>query len=261
MTLLSRIIKSQYDLTKKTAKVIQVKKLASDYEQELLNDELIQEELTKKEFLKKYEEEAILLLNEARAEAEDIRDQILQEKGHWINEKQQWIEQAKKEGYEEGQMLGRQQGFEEYKKLMDQANSIVESSKEEFIHKLEQSEKVILDLGIKAAEKILNNSINENPELFLSIVRQLIKEAKEFKAIQIHIHPSRHQLVSSYKKEIDALLWNNAECYIYANEDLMENQCILESNNGRIDASIDSQLVELKKKLLELIEADKYGDS
>jgi flagellar assembly protein FliH len=261
MTLLSRLIKSQYDQQKRTARVIQVKRVFGDLEQEQFDDGNNQQEMVKKEFLEKYEAEANLLISNASAEAESIRLQVLKERDQWEAEKLQWIEQAKNEGFEEGLMFGRKQGLEEYKQLLTQANSIVDKSKEEFVNKLEQSEKVVLDLGLKAAEKILFASLNENEELFLSIVKQLVKEAKEFKSVQIHIHPSRYELISSYKKEIDALLLNSADCYIFADEDLMETQCILESNNGRIDASIDSQLIEIKKKLLELLEVENHGNN
>jgi flagellar assembly protein FliH len=261
MTLLSRVIKSQYGQQKRTARVIQVKRVSGVLEQEHYIDGNNQGEMSKREFLENYEAEVNILISGARAESESIRMQVLKEREQWETEKLQWIEQAKNEGFEEGLMLGRRQGLEEYKQLLGQANSIVEKSKEEFVNKLEQSEKVVLDLGLKAAEKILLASLDENEELFLSIVKQLIKEAKEYKAVQIHIHPSRYQLISSYKKEIDALLLNSADCYIFADEDLAETQCILESNNGRIDASIDSQLIEMKKKLLELLEVGNHGDN
>ncbi|MED1202075.1 flagellar assembly protein FliH [Heyndrickxia acidicola] len=258
---MSRIIKSQYGLQKKPARVIHVKNVLGGHEQDDYDEGIHKEEVVKRELLEKYKSEASLVISEAEEEAQIIRLQISKEREQWEEEKLQWIEQAKNMGYEEGLMLGRKHGQEEYKQILVQANQIVEQSKEEFVKKLEQSEKVVLDLGIKAAEKILLASLDQNEELYLSIVKQLVKEAKEFKAVQIHIHPSRYELIASYKKEIDALLLNNANCYIYANEDLSETQCILESNNGRIDASIDSQLIEMKKKLLELLEVEHHGNN
>jgi flagellar assembly protein FliH len=41
---------------------------------------------------------------------------------------------------------------------------------------------------------------------------------------------------------------------IYANAELNVNDCFIESAFGRIDISIDTQLQQLKKQLLQLLE-------
>ena len=44
--------------------------------------------------------------------------------------------------------------------------------------------------------------------------------------------------------------------YIYPDDELEETSCIIESENGRIDASVDSQLEEIKIKLFEMLESE-----
>ena len=41
---------------------------------------------------------------------------------------------------------------------------------------------------------------------------------------------------------------------MYPNGELDEHACYIESENGRIDASIDSQLQEIKRKLMDILE-------
>lgn len=55
-------------------------------------------------------------------------------------------------------------------------------------------------------------------------------------------------MIALFPKELDF--------YIYPDEELSEMDCIIESANGRIDASIDSQLEEIKNKLIELLESE-----
>ena len=43
---------------------------------------------------------------------------------------------------------------------------------------------------------------------------------------------------------------------IFPDDDLKETDCIIESTFGRIDASVDSQLHELKLKLLQILEGE-----
>ena len=46
------------------------------------------------------------------------------------------------------------------------------------------------------------------------------------------------------------------EMYIYPDNDLAENACIIDTDGERIDASVDSQLHELKTKLFERFHGD-----
>ncbi|MBS4172516.1 flagellar assembly protein FliH [Bacillus sp. FJAT-49736] len=208
----------------------------------------------KQRILEQFQDNAASIIQEAEQQAQRLKEQIMQEREQWEHEKQLLIEEARKAGFEEGLQQGRNQGYEEYGNLLDEANQIVDQTKHEFVKYIEDSEKVILDLGIKTAEKILCQSIEENPERFFPIVREAVKEVRENQEIKIIIHPSKYPLIISRKDELDALMAGHTQCYVYGNEQLKENQCLVETENGRIDASTDSQLNMLHEKLLELLE-------
>jgi len=55
---------------------------------------------------------------------------------------------------------------------------------------------------------------------------------------------------------LDAVFPNGTQCFIYPDDDLEEFSCYIESEHGRIDASVSSQLVELKKNMMELLKGD-----
>ncbi|MGM9956219.1 MAG: FliH/SctL family protein, partial [Peribacillus sp.] len=121
---------------------------------------------------------------------------------------------------------------------------------------LESSESVILDIALNVAKKIIGQQLEAKEETFLSLVKGAIKEAREYREVQVHIHPSRYQSILSHKDEMIAIFPKEAELYIYPDDELDESSCIIESENGRIDASVDSQLLEIKAKLSELLEGE-----
>jgi flagellar assembly protein FliH len=254
MTSLSKIIK----FTKKSelpGKVIGVREIPIFNNMDQNDSDAILE-VEKQKILNHFQDQAKSIIHEAEQAALLIRGKIDQEKEQWIQEKQRWIEEAKQNGYMQGLEEGKYKGYEEYKNQIDLANQMVKNSKIEFIKHIEESEKVILELGCSVAGKILSESIEEQPEKFISLVKQAVKEARDNKEIQIVVHPDKYNMVLSRKEELDGCISNRSQCYVYANEQLMPNQCYIETENGRIDASLDSQLKMLKQKLLEQLEGD-----
>lgn len=252
MTSLSKIIKSSFN-NELPGKIIDLKDIfiANSFEQNETNALF---EMEKQKYLSQFQHKAESMIQEAEEQAQKIREQIEQEKEQWIQEKQLWIEEAKKSGFEQGLIEGRNQGFEEYRLRIDEANTMVAHAKNEFVKHIEESEKVILDLGITAAKKILCDTLTGEPEKFLSLVKQTVKEVRENQEIKIIVHPSKYPIILSRKDELDSILAGQVQCYIYGDEQFTENQCVVETENGRIDASIDSQLNMLQEKLHEVLE-------
>lgn len=56
------------------------------------------------------------------------------------------------------------------------------------------------------------------------------------------------------KNELKTLVTNDTDLYVYANAELNEQDCFIESAFGRIDLSIDTQLEQLKEQLLDLLD-------
>ena len=157
----------------------------------------------------------------------------------------QAYEEAFTQGYEEG----REKGFGDLFQSIEEAKGIVASSKSALQDHLEENEHVILELAMKAAERILAQKLEEQPEIFLSVVKKGIKEAREMKEIKIYIALQQFDLIQKERAELRAMFPVDVQLYIYPEDELEPYQCFIESNQGRIDVSIDAQLSELKRKL------------
>lgn len=257
MILLSRIIKSFRTKEQPENEVsIKIRPFPTielnEEEQELeIDDALIHQQM------EQAKTEANAIVSEARNQAQAILDEIQQARNQWeFEEKPMYIEQAQKEGYQQGKEDGIQQGYSEMAEILAHAKEIVALSKQDYEKRIEAAEPVILELAIKAAEKIIGLKLDETTDAFLSIVKRTIKQARDHREVQLHVHPTRYAFILSQKEELDAIFPKNTDFYIYPDEDLSENSCIIESENGRIDASVDSQLHELRTKLMEFMEGE-----
>ncbi|HEY4553816.1 MAG TPA: flagellar assembly protein FliH [Bacillaceae bacterium] len=217
----------------------------------------LHKELAVKEALKQAEDQAEAIIARAQEEARTIQHHMDAERANWEEEKNILRKKAWETGYEEGLKEGHQQGLLTYEEQITAARDIVRDSREAFQQYLESAERTILELAVSVAEKVLHGTLQENPEQFHHLVKAALKEAREFKEVQIHVHPANHQALMAAKNELDALFPSNTQCFIYPDSDMDEHACVIESENGRIDASIGSQLSELKSKLLELLEGQR----
>lgn len=257
MISLSRIIKSQQAHQEKSKKIaIKVRPfyfLQNDDADERRNVQHFQSD----EFLNDAKQEAEMLLLDAKQKAQTIAAEIQLEREHWENqEKVMFIEQAQKEGYRQGVEDGIQKGYNEIAGEIAFAKEVVESSKKDYRQHIESSETVILNLAVKVAEKIIGHQLENDEVSFLSIVKRAIKEVRDYREVQLHIHPVQYLSILSHKEELMAIFPKDTELYIFPDDELEENSCIIESEKGRMDASVDSQLQEIKVKLTELLEGE-----
>lgn len=256
MISLSRLIKSQWaPPVQQQNKVISIKVLKHDIEE---NEPIIEsfsiEE--RNHLIQQAKLEAEGIMEEARTNIDKMYRELSNEKLNWENEKIHLSNQARQIGFDEGIELGRNKGYEEFKDTIDHARQIVDSSKVDYINKIQSSENVILDLGLKVAERILGEHLNGQPEHFLAIVKRALKEAREYREIQLHVHPTQYNFLLLQKDDLLKIFPKETELYIYPDNDLTELSCIIESANGRIDASVDQQLEEIKRKLFEMLESE-----
>ncbi len=256
MTLLSRIIKSHYAKTQdQEKKVIQIKKIVNEQNENLYQQESLSLNLNQ-QLLMEAKQKAEDIVLEAQKQAEQVHEAIQEEIKQWNDEKQKLIEEAKQEGY----LIGKEQGLSdskrEYEQLLDLAKKTVTEAKKEYSAVIEKSEFTILNLGIKVAEKIMNQHLDDNKEDYLFIVKKAIKEAREYKNIELHVPPLHYEFVLTHKTELMALFPRETEFYIYPDDELEGNGCVIDSTNGRLVASVDEQLEQIRIKLVEILEED-----
>lgn len=257
MILLSRLIKSSWPVPEqKENKIISIKSFKVDVEETEEPIYSTNYAAEREEILKEAQKEAEIIIAEAKAYKEMVESQLQQEKLNWEQEVVILSNQAQESGYEAGLQEGRMQGYNEVGGLIEEAKQVVAASKEDYYRKIESSEQTILDIGLKVAEKILDSHLEEKPEYFLSVVKRALKEAREYREIQLHIHPSYYEFLLAEKEDLLQIFPKETELYIYPDADLSEHSCIIESANGRIDATVDGQLKEMKEKLIEMLESE-----
>lgn len=237
-------------------RLIKIKKIES--KEEIVSTSLepisLEDEIaTTENKLKKAEEKLIDLQRQKEELLEKTKEAVKSERNDWKTEKLELIEHAKETGHEAGFSLGKQEAMNEYSEKLVQANSIVEAATTDYHSKLEKSNETIAELAIHVAKKIVTNYISEHPGMFKAIITKAIKEIKDQSTISIYLHPDNYEFVIKQKEELVNLLDGDVQISIYIDQTIAENGCLIKHPFGQIDASVDTQLEQIRTALLEAV--------
>lgn len=203
--------------------------------------------------------EVSIEMNEQKQQFEQYQQEQLamleQLKKQWEEEKLVLEQNAYNQGFQQGYDEGMRKAQVDMQDSFSLANQVIEDSRVMAQNYIEEQEQVILDLALTASERIIGISLERDDEVYLSIVKRGLKEAREMKEIKIYVSPTYHRLISQHRNELVEMFPNDVPLLVFVEDELDETQCFIETNHGRIVVSIDEQLSELRIKLNEILDS------
>ncbi len=162
---------------------------------------------------------ALEVLQRAKEDAEDYRKNV-------DKECEELREKAKKEGFEEG---------------LSQFNEHLVSFERNLRHLKIELQKQILPLALKAAKKIVGKELEMHPETIVEIVIQALAPVTQNHRITIYVNKAEKDVLEANKPKIKALLDQLQNFSIQERADVSPGGCIIETESGIINASIENQ--------------------
>lgn len=154
---------------------------------------------------------------------------------------QQDIEQYKQDTAQE-RVEQKQQGFEEGKQeglaLFNHQMIYLDQKVKQMQHEMQ---KMILPLALKAAKKIVGAQLDLNPETIVEIVQQALKPVRQNHEIKIFVSKQDKEALETHKEKLKTLFDQLRILSIEEREDLQIGSCIIETESGIINASLDNQ--------------------
>uniref|UniRef100_UPI00406CAF57 flagellar assembly protein FliH n=1 Tax=Sporosarcina sp. FSL K6-2383 TaxID=2921556 RepID=UPI00406CAF57 len=197
-------------------------------------------------------------IEQGKAEIEQMRqiatEDISAMQEAWQDEKTVLQQQAYDEGFQVGFEEGRNKALADMDNAVRIANEATEQSYKNAQQYLDSQERVILELGMRTAERIMGQVLEEDETNYITVVKRALKEAREMKEIKLYVSLNYFELVSDNRAELAAIFPPDVPFLIFANEEFEAAQCYIETNHGRIVVSIDEQLNELREGLVEIME-------
>lgn len=188
------------------------------------------------------------LQEQAEQAWKDTQEKIRQEEKDAQERIAAWAEEAKQQGHAEGFESGEQKGFEAWQEQIAHAGRIIESAEQAFHERLNEAEPTVIDIAVQALEKMLGPEWlpDEHWRMQLSTAVSSLREQGN---IRVLVSAEDYEDVRMYKEELQSVAGSSQKVTIYPDAQMKEQQCVLETDFGKLDVSLDTQLQELKKQL------------
>ncbi len=211
----------------------------------------------KNEKLKSLKEQ---ILAEARQEAEAIKEKARKEADQIKSAAQEEVQEIKEEARAEGQDKGYQEGLEKGKKagreealaeMQQELTTLEQTAKkaeEEIQEELANLPERMVDLAIEISRHIVQTQLKLKPELILPIVKDCLSEVSmKNNEVKVRVNPQLASLISqlenNYQGEFDL--------EIISDKDLARGDCLVETEFGGRDATLEAKYKLLRQNLNE----------
>jgi flagellar assembly protein FliH len=209
------------------------------------------------------------LLDKAKAEAEAILAEASNEASQRLAQAEKMIdqikEQAHQEGYQAGYEHGVKQGIEQGKaagleivknkieSASEQANNILANAEKQAGQTLFRAEHQIVEIALGIARKILVREIEENPMTILPVVRAALEKIRDQEEVTIRANPEDIEIVNHAKRDLQQIIGGDKRLTITPDHTVNPGGCVIDTKNGTVDASIDTQFQLIKQALQDVL--------
>ena len=199
-------------------------------------------------------------LREVRYESLDLIDL-----GHYLlllasqEKAQSIVAQAKNEAqrlYEQARRTGSQEGREEAKRELlpslvafGHAGQSLIVFEEQLVARYTPQ---IVRLAIEIAEKIIGRALEADPQIVASVLERAKREVADAKQMRIWLHPADHKVLAETCPELIKIGSETGRTIeVVTADDVSRGGCRLETEMGLVDATLPTQIEEIRRQLLD----------
>ncbi|HPE85046.1 MAG TPA: FliH/SctL family protein [Chlamydiales bacterium] len=147
------------------------------------------------------------------------------------------IERAKKNS----QNIRKKAKAEGFQEGLNQLNEHILQFENQIKHLRHETQKQILPLALKAAKKIVNRELEVDPNVIIDIVTGALRPVTQYKQVKIYVHKSDKEILEKEKDNIKKILDQVQSFSIVERDDVEVGGCIIETEAGIINASLENQ--------------------
>lgn len=146
------------------------------------------------------------------------------------------------DGYDEGVVAGKAEYEEKQAALeieINKAREDLELAREQMIADLEPK---FVDIACELMKKLTSISLEEDKNILVYLMNNAVKEIEGSKKFTFRVSDADYEYVEEHKSDIYGYKNPNIEFEFFADSKLVKGQCVIETDNGIIDCSLDVQL-------------------
>ena len=163
-----------------------------------------------------------------------------------VSRAQDEAENIKKYAFEEGYRKGLEQASGDIEQFRANIGNFLGAPKEVF----EYIAPDILEISVDIARKIIKKEVEEDPQVLMDIIVDVLKTiSKNEPKVNIRVNPQSANFIKDSLPEATYQYGIDSKINVISDPSIEEGGCVFQTNNGIVDASIDTQLEIIKKTL------------
>lgn len=156
-----------------------------------------------------------------------------------VSRAQEEAEYIKQSAYQEGFNTGIQQAQADLENFRNTIGAFL-GAEDRVFNEIAPN---ILVIAMEIAQKIIKTEIKSDPQIVLNTIIDVLKTlSKNEPKIVLRVNPMQVQYIKDTLPEEIKLLGMETKLSILSDESITEGGCIVQTNNGIVDASIEAQL-------------------
>ena len=208
-----------------------VEGLNADELEVIMEEELEKQEPTSEELYEEAKKEIDKMLQDANTEAEMIRNEA--------------YEMARKKGYE----AGHNEGLKEIEKLKEELEQKEVLLMKDYNAKVEELEPLKVEKVADLMEYVFRVQFSTSRAMIMHILSGALGKINNSKEFIVHVSHEDVTVVKANHDKLLAMVPNAVSVEVAEDPSLVKNQCMIETDGGVYDCSLDVQMEKLIKSI------------
>lgn len=155
-----------------------------------------------------------------------------------VEEEIKQLKKATEKKCKELRETARKEGFQEGLEQFNEHIIALEEKKRQLYH---ETQRLIIPLALKAAKKVVAQELKLHADIIVEIVKQTLKPVLQNHRIKIFVNKEDRAALESNKDSIKSILEQVETLSIEDRPDIERGGCIIETESGIINATLDNQ--------------------
>lgn len=194
-------------------------------------------------------ESANLIIENAHTEAEQIISEAKERADNFIhegmNQAKKIMDQAKKEGYDTGYEEGSQKGINEINAMKAELEKKSESLDKAYDERVKRMEPELVDVLLRIFSEVTQVLSVEKKDLIVTLVNSVMSGTEVSKNYIIKTNKDDAHFLRDNKDRIQGAVGRDINIEIVEDPTMKRNQCLIDTDLGIFDCSLDIQLENL----------------
>lgn len=220
--------------------------LTADVVEELISDEAGMESAASGEMAaedyEQLKQEAAELLEDANVQAQQIIDEAQ-------SEAQGIMEQAQQQGYNDGLSQAGSELERKKQELELEYSQRMGELEDDYAERRKQLEPQLVEVITDIFEAVTHTVAEDNKEIILHLINGVLKNSEKSREFVIKASPDDYRFLINNQGKLYCAMTREVTVDITEDVTLQKNQCIIETDGGVFNCSLDIELNNLIKKI------------